>query len=85
MDVRTIYKCEICGTEYYTQEGCEKCEQKHKTKYKNADLDKFSRMKTYPDSITVQFETDPEDRYVTYSYRNSYTYKNHKDESENNE
>jgi hypothetical protein len=83
MNITTVYKCEICGAEYNTQEACEKCEKMHKTEYKNANLDKFSRMKSYPDSITVQFKDDPDDQFVVYSYRNRYSYKNHKEDNNN--
>ena len=81
MKTTTVYKCDVCGTEYATEENCKKCEDKHKVGYKNAELDKYSRMRAYPDSVTVQFEDDPDDVFVVYSFRNAYTYKNHKDEN----
>lgn len=82
MKTTTVYKCDICGTEYDKEENCKKCEEKHKIGYRNVELDKYSRMKSYPDSITVQFEDDPEDVFAVYSFRNSYKYQNHKDTEE---
>lgn len=75
MTTTTTYKCEICGSEYNNQEACEKCEKSHKTKYENANRDKFSRMSPYPSAIVVKFDDDPDDTYVAYSFRNAYTYK----------
>ena len=75
MEIKTIYKCTCCGTEYYDEKSCQKCEKSHKIGYKNAERDKYARMRSYPDEIVVQFDQDPDDRYVVYSYSRNYSYK----------
>lgn len=31
MIVSTVYTCEVCGTQYYDEQKCAACEEKHKT------------------------------------------------------
>ena len=55
MKTKTLYTCEICNTDYNTEEEAEKCEQTHRT------VDAISKVIygnkcLYPSSITVTFD-----------------------------
>lgn len=55
----TLWKCDICGTEYRDKKKCEQCETEHKKKgkiVKMRHLPYTSDQSGYPDKITVKFE-----------------------------
>lgn len=62
----TLWKCDICRTEYRDKKKCEKCETGHK---KNGKIVKMrhlpytSDQSGYPDKITVKFEDGVEKMY----------------------
>ena len=59
MKETTLWKCDICGTEYRDKKKCEQCEAGHKKKgkiVKMRHLPYTSDQSGYPDKITVKFE-----------------------------
>ena len=63
MKETTLWKCEVCGTEYRDKSKCEKCEASHKKKgkiVKMRHLPYTSDLSGYPDRITVKFEDGKE-------------------------
>lgn len=59
MKEMTLWKCDICGTEYKEKLKCQKCEASHKKKDKIVSMRHLpytSDASGYPDKITVEFE-----------------------------
>lgn len=66
MKETTLWKCEICGTEYKDKMKCQECEENHKKKgkiIKMRHLPRTSDRSGYPDKITVKFEDGAEKVY----------------------
>ena len=62
----TLWKCDICGTEYRDKKKCEKCEtgrMKNGKIVKMRHLPYTSDQSGYPDKITVKFEDGVEKMY----------------------
>lgn len=62
----SLWKCEICGTEYKEKAACKKCEEGHKTNGKIVGMRHLpysSDQSGYPDRITVKFENGVEKVY----------------------
>lgn len=67
MKETTLWKCEICGTEYRDKGTCQKCESNHKKKGKIVKMrhQPYTNDRSgYPDKITVQFEDGVEKVYI---------------------
>lgn len=59
MKEMTLWKCDICGTEYKEKLKCKKCEALHKKAGKIVSMRHLpftSDASGYPDKITVEFE-----------------------------
>lgn len=55
----SLWKCEVCGTEYKEKAACKKCEERHKKGGKIVKmryLPYTSDQSGYPNKITVEFE-----------------------------
>lgn len=63
MKCTTLWKCDICGTEYRDKKKCEQCETGRKKKgkiVKMRHLPYTFDQSGYPDKITVKFEDGEE-------------------------
>ncbi len=66
MKETTLWKCDVCGTEYRDKKQCQKCENNHKKEgkiVKMRHLPYTSDQSGYPDKITVKFEDGVEKVY----------------------
>ena len=62
MIIEAIYKCEVCGTEYKTENECLLCESRH-IKVISLEKSEYGKQENYPKTIYLKMKDGTVFRY----------------------